>query len=354
MAFGEHTFSFLPRVFPAVRPSTPSAAAEPRHSLCNPQLQPSTNTRPFSRAPAITFLDNDQLTLDAQTKYYKYLSTTGLAGLVIMGTNGETFLLTAQERATLIATARKAVGPSFPIMAGCGGHSTAQVLGHIADAAAAGADYALVLPPGYFGKATTPAVVERFFDRVAEQSPLPIVLYNFPAVTNGIDLDSDVIARLAQRHPNIVGVKLTCGSVAKVVRLAAALPADRFKTYGGQSDFLLGALASGAAGCIAAFANIAPRTIVKIYDLYKQGQAEEALALHKKAALAENPCKAGIATVKFAAARFTGRRAGIEGAGRLALPREPYVEPAEEAKVKVAGALDEVQQIEEKLWKEAA
>ncbi|GME50118.1 Lipase GDSL [Neofusicoccum parvum] len=305
-------------------------------------------------APAITFFDNDQLTLDAQAKYYAYLSRTGLAGLVIMGTNGETFLLTAEERATLIATARKAVGPSFPIMAGCGAHSTAQVLGHIADAAAAGADYALVLPPAYFGKATTPAVVERFFDAVAARSPLPIVIYNFPAVTNGVDLDSDLIARLAARHRNIVGVKLTCGSVAKVVRLSAALPRDRFATFGGQSDFLLGALASGAAGCIAAFANIAPRTVVKIYDLYGAGKVEEALALHQKAALAENPCKAGIATVKFVAATYTARRAGIEGAERIAVPREPYGEPAEAAKKATLEALVEIQAIEEELVKAAA
>ncbi|KAL0260537.1 hypothetical protein SLS55_004226 [Diplodia seriata] len=303
-------------------------------------------------APAITFFDNDQLTLEAQTKYFKYLAQTGLAGLVVMGTNGETFLLTAQERATLIATARKAVGPDFPIMAGCGAHSTAQVLGHIADAAAAGADYALVLPPAYFGKASTPAVVERFFDTVAEKSPLPIVIYNFPAVTNGLDLDSDLIARLALRHPGkIVGVKLTCGSVAKVVRLSAALPADGFATFGGQSDFLLGALASGAAGCIAAFANIAPRTVVRIYDLWKEGKADEALELHKKAALAENPCKAGIAVVKFVAAHFTAKRAGIEGADKLALPREPYVEPAEGAKTATLGALAEIQEIEESLVK---
>lgn len=271
-----------------------------------------------------------------------------------MGTNGETFLLTAQERATLIATARAAVGPSFPIMAGCGAHSTAQVLTHIADAANAGADYALVLPPGYFGKATTPAVVERFFDDVAAQSPLPIVIYNFPAVTNGVDLDSALIARLALRHPGkIVGVKLTCGSVAKVVRLSALLPREAFATFGGQSDFLLGALASGAAGCIAAFANIAPRTVVRIYDLWVEGKVAEALALHQKAALAEEPCKAGIATVKFVAARWTGKRAGIEGAEGLARPREPYVELAEGAKGAVVGALEEVQGIEEELGRQA-
>ncbi|KAK8240202.1 dihydrodipicolinate synthetase [Phyllosticta capitalensis] len=297
--------------------------------------------------PAITFYDeSDDLCLDAQAQYYRYLSSTGLAGLVILGTNAEAFLLTTDERKALIATARKAVGPSFPVMAGCGAHGTKQVLGHIKDAAEAGADYALVLPPAYFGKASTPAVVERFFDTIAEKSPLPIVIYNFPGVCNGVDLDSDLITRLALKHDNIVGVKLTCGSVAKITRLSAVLPKERFATFGGQSDFLLGALASGAAGCIAAFANVAPRVVVKIYDLYQKGEREEALKLHQKAALAEQPCKLGIAATKYAAAIFTGKRAGIQNVEKLARPREPYTGPADAVKKTIEETMAEIQEIE--------
>ncbi|KAK7536417.1 dihydrodipicolinate synthetase [Phyllosticta citribraziliensis] len=300
--------------------------------------------------PAITFYDDsDELSLDAQAQYYRYLSTTGLAGLVILGTNAEAFLLTPDERRTLIATARKAVGPDFPIMAGCGAHSTKQVLGHIKDAADAGANFALVLPPAYFGKASTPAVIERFFDSIAAKSPLPIVIYNFPGVCNGVDLDSDLITRLALRHENIVGVKLTCGSVAKITRLSAVLPKERFATFGGQSDFLLGALASGAAGCIAAFANVAPRVVVKIYDLHQSGEKEEAFKLHQSAALAEQPCKLGIAATKYAAAIYTGKRAGIANVEKLAKPREPYTEPSEAVKKTVQETMAEIQQIESRV-----
>jgi 4-hydroxy-2-oxoglutarate aldolase len=67
-------------------------------------------------------------------------------------------------------------------MAGVGGHSTKQDLENLADAADAGANYALLLPPGYSGKRTTPAVINNFFDHVAKESPLPIVIYNFPTV----------------------------------------------------------------------------------------------------------------------------------------------------------------------------
>lgn len=239
------------------------------------------------------------------------------------------------------------MGPDYPIIAGVGGHSNRQVLEFIEDAAAAGANYVLCLPPGYFGKQTTPAVIESFFDDVATKSALPIVIYNFPAVCNGVDLDSGTITKLARRHPSkIVGVKLTCGSVAKIVRLAAVLPADEFATFGGQSDFLLGGLSSGSAGCIAGFANVFPRTISRIYSLWHEGKADEAMALHRKAALAEQPCKAGIAAVKYAASIYSAQPAGLGGVAEKFKPRRPYLEPSADEKKVIQETLKELAEIE--------
>ncbi|KAH7361189.1 hypothetical protein BKA66DRAFT_536625 [Pyrenochaeta sp. MPI-SDFR-AT-0127] len=301
--------------------------------------------------PAVTFFDpnTDTLDLEAQSRYFSYLSTTGLAGLVILGTNAETFLLTREERKTLVAAARRAVGPTFPLMAGVGGHSTAQVLEHISDATDAGANSVLVLPPAYFGPATTPQVLENFFGQVAQRSQLPIVIYNFPGVCNGVDLDSGFITRMAQRYPNIVGVKLTCGSVAKITRLAAVLPKERFAVFGGQSDFIIGGLSSGSSGCIAAFANVFPKAISRIYTLYQEGKTDEALALHQKAALAEQPIKAGIAATKYAAAIHSATDAGIKNAASKLKPRRPYLEPANPIKVQVQSTMAEVAKIERSL-----
>jgi dihydrodipicolinate synthase/N-acetylneuraminate lyase len=152
-----------------------------------------------------------------------------LAGLVIMGTCSEAFLLTREERSQLIATAREpvrreAVGPDYPLMAGVGTDYTKQTLELAHDAAAAGANYLLVLPPAYFGKATTVNVVKRFFADVSRQSPLPVLICNFPGVCNGVDIDSrpitGVVRESAADSPhgisNIVGVKLTCSSVGKI------------------------------------------------------------------------------------------------------------------------------------------
>lgn len=162
-------------------------------------------------------------------------------------------------------------------MAGVGAHSTKQSLEFARDAAAAGADYVLVLLPAYSGKATSMGVVKRFFSQVAAKCPLPVVIYNFPGVCNGVDLDSETMTATvresasASGKSNVVGVKLTCASVGKITRLVATFRPNEFAIFGGQSDFLIGGLASGSAGCIAAFANIFPKTTSKIYDLYTKG-----------------------------------------------------------------------------------
>lgn len=298
--------------------------------------------------PAITFFDpeTDKLCPTQQSQYYSYLSRSGLTGLVILGTNAETFLLTREERATLLKLARQSVPESYPIIAGVGGHSTAQVLEYIADAHAAGANYVLVLPCAYFGKQTTPAVVNNFYNAVAKASPLPILIYNFPAVCNGLDLDSETITALAQKNPNIVGVKLTCGSVGKITRLSHSFPPTRFATFGGQSDFLVGGLAAGSAGCIAAFANIFPKTVSKIFELWKQGKFEEALKMQQIAAHAESPTKAGIANTKYGASQYSAKAAGIAGAESMLKPRQPYEEPTAAVKQKIIEAMAPTNEIE--------
>lgn len=146
--------------------------------------------------PAVTLFDpaTDTLDLASQARYFSYLGTrTGLTGLVVLGTNAETFLLTRDERRALLLCARRAVGREVPIMAGVGGHSTAQVREFVRDAVDAGADYVLVLPPGYFGQVgRIGEVVEGFYGEIArecEGTGVGVVVYNFPAVCGGVDLD---------------------------------------------------------------------------------------------------------------------------------------------------------------------
>ena len=172
-------------------------------------------------------------------------------------------------------------------MASVGAHSTKQALELAHDAAAAGANYLLVLPPAYFGNATNLSGVKGLFADVARQSPLPVLIYNFPGVCNGVDIESETITEIVRESAavspsgvsNVVGVKLTCGSVGKITRLAATFGLSEFAIFGGQSDFLIAGLTVGSAGCISAFANVFPRTAAKVYQLFISGKLADAMEL---------------------------------------------------------------------------
>ena len=101
------------------------------------------------------------------------------------------------------------------------------------------------------------------------------MIYNFPTVTAGLNLDSDIIAELGT-HPNIVGTKLSCADVGKLNRLASALPASEFAAFPGSSSVFLQGLVVGSAGIIGALPNVAPKAHMEVYRLYKAGKIEEA------------------------------------------------------------------------------
>lgn len=112
------------------------------------------------------------------------------------------------------------------------------------------------------------------------------MIYNFPTVTAGQDLDSDTIATLAQ-HTNIVGTKLSCGNIGKLHRLTTRFSPSEFAVYAGRSDFLTQGLLSGSAGTIAALVNILPKLHVRLFKLYQEGKFTEAMELQAKFAHAD-------------------------------------------------------------------
>ena len=104
------------------------------------------------------------------------------------------------------------------------------------------------------------------------------MVYNFPTVTAGIDLDSDMIIAIAQ-HPRVVGTKLSCGNIGKLQRLTSALSPDEFAAFPGKSDVFLQGLISRSAGVIGALPNVAPKAHSQLLKLYKEGNMEEAIKL---------------------------------------------------------------------------
>lgn len=123
-----------------------------------------------------------EIDLDAMYKHCQYLVKGGMHGLVYQGTNGEAVLLTREEKTEVLQTVRKAVVdlgvPNYPIVAGISGQSTNESILLAKDAAQAGADFALLLPPSFWAKSVSEEVLQRFYTDVADESPLPVICYN--------------------------------------------------------------------------------------------------------------------------------------------------------------------------------
>ncbi|GME46908.1 Dihydrodipicolinate synthetase-like protein [Neofusicoccum parvum] len=285
--------------------------------------------------PVISLYKNtplQEIDHDAMYAHCQYLIRNGLHGLVYLGTNGELALLDRSERRAIVATAARAIRDlglaDYPLVAGISAQGTKETIQNAADAAEAGARFALLLPPSYWAKAVGEEALLAYYRDVADASPLPVVVYNFPGVTGGIDLDSDQLTALAA-HPNIVGVKLTCGNVGKVVRLASKFTPAQFSVFGGSSDYLVATLEAGGVGCVTGLANVFPRATARIYDLWAAGDAGEARRLQQVVANAEWACKKGLAATKYGAWWFVGRaKLGLADSKTFA-PRKPYLEPKE-------------------------
>ncbi|KAK4061819.1 hypothetical protein Trihar35433_9419 [Trichoderma harzianum] len=248
---------------------------------------------------------------------------------IVSASMGEAVHLTSQERIKLIQTLRTALDSiglqNTPIVAGVGGNSTRETVQLARDAAAAGADFALVVAPGYWAGYLkgNPAAVKRFFVDVAAGSPIPVygplllvpmallanpvlrnrVIYNFPPVTAGIDLESDDVAEIAKLAPNVCGIMLSCGNVGKLARIAALLDGTSFTTLAGLIDFLLPSVVVGSAGAISPLPNIAPKFSMKLWDLTQNLQTNADLKAAQKsqglASLAESALlKSGVPGLK--------------------------------------------------------
>lgn len=165
--------------------------------------------------PLVNFFNQDE-SLDIETivQHAVRSAKSGVSGLVILGSNGEAVHMEREERILLVSSIRKALTSEgladFPLIVGCGQQSKKSTLQTISDAKEAGGNFALVLPPSYWPTAMTKPNVTKYFKELADESQLPVLVYNFPLVANGVTVDSDQLIELAG-HDNIVGCKLTCG-----------------------------------------------------------------------------------------------------------------------------------------------
>ncbi|KAI5475036.1 hypothetical protein MNV49_002094 [Pseudohyphozyma bogoriensis] len=300
-----------------------------------------TATRPFPNGvytPLITpFTADEELDLQAWETQVLRLTKAGM-GLVLLGTNGEADGLADEERVTLIKSARAVLDkngyPDVPLLVGTGVGSAHHTIKVTADAKAAGADYAIVIAPGYFAFAMgkNRAAVKSFFTEVLDKSALPVMIYNFPGAAAGIDLDSDMLKELAD-HPNCFGAKLTCAGIGKGSRLAQYTQSPEylarhgpFQVLPGFSDYLLPAMVSRHTGCITGTGNVIPKTMIKLYNTavsaLASGSPKELAEAQKIQDIVSNAdwaiVKAGIGGTKYALDQFI--QPGLGGHSRRPIP----------------------------------
>lgn len=156
--------------------------------------------------------------------YYKKLeanvaqySKTPVAGIVVQGSTGEAIMLSDQERRDVFKAAREAAAPQKVLIAGTGIESAIETLRLTEYAASLGYDVAMVRTPHYFKNQMKPLNMATFFRTVADRSPLPVIIYNFPQAT-GYDMPAEVVIELAA-HPNIIGIKESSGNLEKVKKM---------------------------------------------------------------------------------------------------------------------------------------
>lgn len=144
-------------------------------------------------------------------------SRTPCAGIVVLGSTGEAILLSDQERRDVLKSAREAAAPNKVLIAGTGIESAIETLRLTEYAAELGYDIALVRTPHYYKKQMLPANLLAFYRTVADRSPLPVIIYNFPQAT-GYDMPAELVIELAE-HPNVIGIKESSGDVEKVRKM---------------------------------------------------------------------------------------------------------------------------------------
>jgi len=275
--------------------------------------------------PPITtpFSNDGEIDLPHLQSNIKLYNQTRLAGYVMNGSTSESVLLTWDEIERLWAAARKFAAPDKEMIAGTGAESTAETIQHTKRAAKLGYDAALVRTPSYYKPFMTFEAEATHFLRVADTSPIPILIYSVPIFT-GYTVEAPLVAHLSS-HENIIGIKDSSGNVQRMRDIVSSTP-KAFRSLTGSALTLPDALEAGASGAILAIACAFPEACVDLFDAASRGDAQRVERLRKQAILpaANLATKFGIAGIKCAMDRL-----GYYG-GPPRAPLLPLGKPAEQ------------------------
>lgn len=221
------------------------------------------------------FDDNLQVNYSAAADLARYLAANGSDGIVVAGTTGETPNLTKDEKYNLFQAVKEAVGADCKVIAGVGTNSTKDSVELTKKISDLKLDGIMAVVP-YYNKPSQAGLVEHFKE-IAQNTDLPVMLYNIPGRT-GINMLPQTVEQLA-RIPNIVCIKEAAGSMDQVGELRSILPSS-FEIYAGDDSLTLPMLSLGSAGIVSVASHLIGNQIKKMVTAFKEGDASKALKWH--------------------------------------------------------------------------
>ncbi len=266
--------------------------------------------------PIATPFDSDgELLVDAFVQNLERWAETELAGFLVLGSNGESAYLSDEEKLRLLREARAHVPRNKTLIVGAGKESTRLCSDFVRKVAGLGADYALIGTPCYFKPRMNDDALFAHFWSVADESPIPILLYNVPQFT-GVGTSAALVEKLGA-HENIAGLKESSGNIALQSEIRRRTP-QRFSLLVGSAPTLLASLIHGACGGIVAIAGVLPGLTVDLYKASRSGTWEKAAELQERL----SPPAAAV-TTQFG---IPGLKAAMDLMGYIGgLPRLPLL-----------------------------
>lgn len=254
---------------------------------------------------------------------------TELAGFLALGSNGENRSLDEEEKIKVLAAILEHKGPAQVVMACATYDAQRHTEAFLRRAAELGADFGLVLSPGYFRKQMTDEVLYRYFTGVADSAKIPILLYNAPGFC-GVTLSQDLVGRLSE-HPNIVGMK---DSASSGIEQFLKFESDSFHVLAGSANFLFPAMMGGSPGGTVSLANSFPELAVELWRCGKARDEARGIPLQERVTRINQRISGryGVSGVK-AAMDLAGYRGGI--------PRRPLLPLTPEQREELRQALRE-------------